>query len=755
MPKKKNITIIIISISLILIIILGIMGYLYLKTDAFKSNDKLFYKYLAENSEMVDILKPDENNLLDEMSSKTYTSEISGKMEYIENVETSEENKSSGVNNILLKINREVDNPNNYSYSKIILQTPEKNVLAGIEYIFDNSVSAYRLNGVKEFVTNGTDESIQNETGDTDDQKSKNNTENNTNQTNSQNNTNSVEGNGNTTNNQNDTENDNNTSNNQNDTENNDNASNNQNDTENNDNTTNNQNNTENNEDETNNQNDVNKTNSSTKDNKSTNQSKNNNTTSNSSAKSENSTLDDDEYDFSDDNSFFDTRKIKKAFDDIDKIVTFTDDEKSKLENRYTKIIQDSIPKNNYNKEKNKTIKIDDKAYTANAYSVTLTFEQYNNTNIKILEQLKKDDIILAKINSFETFTINKSLGNLKNGDLQNKFTSKIDTMIKQIQDNNIGNDEVKITVYEQNMKTICTEIEEKDFSYKIVLLNNSTIEINATDNKKSTIDNIKFQKNTNNGTNSLSFDFTKIKQDKTVYDFKLNYSKMDNSQGNDNTMTCDVKNEKNSLSVTLTDNIKLVDKLEKSEENPTIVDLSKYSEERQNRMSAILESFKKDMVDNISAVASLEEYQNLLESMSISQKENIQMTDENELSDTAKDRFNSQFEFFVSSDLSKEKIDELLSATKNNFKDMKVKLTTGKEEDLDFNKFQSTGREGSDYRKTIASLIIKIKENTSNSEKYEQTQKYFEKLSNSKFTVSVSKDDNGIINEIFIKEQN
>ena len=39
MPRKKRITILVISIVLTILIILGILGYLYLKTDMFKTKE--------------------------------------------------------------------------------------------------------------------------------------------------------------------------------------------------------------------------------------------------------------------------------------------------------------------------------------------------------------------------------------------------------------------------------------------------------------------------------------------------------------------------------------------------------------------------------------------------------------------------------------------------------------------------------------------------------------------------------------------
>ena len=72
--NKKKILLIVIPIVVVLIIV-AVVAVLYFTTDLFKSNKELFWKYLAQNEDITNILKndkfvldvsvPDGNNLKD------------------------------------------------------------------------------------------------------------------------------------------------------------------------------------------------------------------------------------------------------------------------------------------------------------------------------------------------------------------------------------------------------------------------------------------------------------------------------------------------------------------------------------------------------------------------------------------------------------------------------------------------------------------------------------------------------------------
>ena len=93
MPRKKRIAILVISIVLGVFLLFGILAFLILKTDTFKSNEELFAKYLIQNFDFIDILKIENTSEIENMlNTNKYQSELEAKIQYTENIETSDEN---------------------------------------------------------------------------------------------------------------------------------------------------------------------------------------------------------------------------------------------------------------------------------------------------------------------------------------------------------------------------------------------------------------------------------------------------------------------------------------------------------------------------------------------------------------------------------------------------------------------------------------------------------------------------------------
>ena len=57
MARKKRIAILVVSIVLVILAIVGTIIFLYLKTDAFKSNETLFAKYFMQSFNAIDTIK--------------------------------------------------------------------------------------------------------------------------------------------------------------------------------------------------------------------------------------------------------------------------------------------------------------------------------------------------------------------------------------------------------------------------------------------------------------------------------------------------------------------------------------------------------------------------------------------------------------------------------------------------------------------------------------------------------------------------
>ena len=182
---------------------------------------------------------------------------------------------------------------------------------------------------------------------------------------------------------------------------------------------------------------------------------------------------------------------------DVKSILEFTDEEKQTLANTYVGIIQKNISKDKYHKQSNSLITVNEKDVQTNAYYVSVTLEEFNNLYIKMLEQLSNDEIILSKIDKIESKI--KENNSDYSGNLKDDFTQKINDKIKNIQDNNIGNDEVKITVYENKMKTVRTSIEKGTKKITLDFYNGSSAKLTTSEVKDVTSEQfIKIEKQNN-----------------------------------------------------------------------------------------------------------------------------------------------------------------------------------------------------------------------------------------------------------------
>ena len=127
MSKKTKKIIIIMSIVLLVFISI-IIGMLFLATDTFKSPEQLFYKYVAQNSKILEIFESESYELLNEKKKiAPYTSQ--GEISLNQAAESDTENEI-----IKILIEGKTDLPNKKQYNNINLVQNE-NSLFNIKYL--------------------------------------------------------------------------------------------------------------------------------------------------------------------------------------------------------------------------------------------------------------------------------------------------------------------------------------------------------------------------------------------------------------------------------------------------------------------------------------------------------------------------------------------------------------------------------------------------------------------------------------------
>ena len=114
---KRNI--IIASIIVIILIIVGVLLYLYFTTDLFKSNQRLFAKYLGNATQNVEALLKDEEGKQYEglLENNKYTSNTEITAEYTNNIGTSDENNRNDINTLKLTADGKTDKLNGLSWN--------------------------------------------------------------------------------------------------------------------------------------------------------------------------------------------------------------------------------------------------------------------------------------------------------------------------------------------------------------------------------------------------------------------------------------------------------------------------------------------------------------------------------------------------------------------------------------------------------------------------------------------------------------
>lgn len=613
MARKTRIAIITVAISLLVITIIGILTFLYLETDAFKTNETLFTKYLAQNFEELDNLKNNSNSTTKSLlENSKYTSKIDGQIEYIENKDTSDENKNSSVNNIKLKINVQKDNQNKYKYYDMAIQN-ENEKLLGVEYIKTQGKQGIRLNGIQQFV------STQNE---------------------------------------------------------------------------------------------------------------------------KNEILKE-----------FNIKTIDKLTSsiDIDSIISFSEEEKQTIKNNYMNILKSNISKDKYHKQSKALITVNNKDIQTNAYYISMTLEEYNNLYVKMLQQLEKDEILLAKIDAIEEQL--KEYNAEEN--LKDKIIEKINEKIKKIQDNNIGNDEVKITVYENNGKTVRTSIENGTDKLALDFYNEASMKITQTKMedvvKEKTIKIEKQKKDTQINT---MIEYSNSEENQEKYNITLNYEETNQNNNIQKNVELLISNDKNQANLKINDTINIVDEFENeitlNEDN---VNIDELEDEQKSSISEILNENYKTQLSNVQSVANINDYKRMLQNLGIIKNDAVELPSEGEITDTERKRFNSQFEFFASENLTSNNITELLNTATNNLGDIKVVLKDGNIEDLDADKLKSSN-DSYEYKKSISEILLYIKRNSNNEEKSKNLNEYLKDENNNKYTVSIEYDNDGLTSLIRAKLQ-
>lgn len=374
--------------------------------------------------------------------------------------------------------------------------------------------------------------------------------------------------------------------------------------------------------------------------------------------------------------------------DDIFSYINFSSDEVSQLKEKYTNLLKKEVSAKNISKGSNQIIQIGEQKVKASSYTLTLTKEQMNNIFLKLLEEIKQDDIILNKLGNisdlediYYTTTKNNNAENLKT-----KFVDNIEELIRKISSANIGNDATKITVYQSNKNTVKTVIEYTGYQISLDILNqNNTkyMEVNIQNDNTSSTKKIVYKEDSGNNileiTNNIDGDINK-----TTINNDINIE--ENKGSRDLTYTFEGNNNK--VEITCKKNIEFVDKIDKENTSQNSIKLNELSSENVTNITERIKSSVSEKVNSIFSDENKQDLNRILQIVGI--KKQQQKIESEGTSEIEKNRFNSKYEILQGEDLESTRIIDLIDVAKDDMTNLEVVSGTKLKIQLEKNKGNS-----------------------------------------------------------------
>ena len=404
--------------------------------------------------------------------------------------------------------------------------------------------------------------------------------------------------------------------------------------------------------------------------------------------------------------------------DNIIEEIKFSNEDIESLINKYTSIITQNIGKTSFRRQKNQVVEINGQNYLANAYSLVLTKEQLNNVYINILENLKEDEIILNKIDEIQNKINQLTLGE-NNQDLKNEFTQKIDLTIGRIRQTNIGTEETKIIVYENSGKTISTSIQTQEYQINLNCLNGYNELVfneNDTVTYKITIENVD---------NKLAINIENNKNQKKSLSIERTYEENDKKKDENYKVLYEIDDRRLEANINKTTEIAPIMDNAQIFNNDNAVILNKLEDSMMKEIINRVQTGLNEKIESVKQQINYPDIEQMLKDFEIMQ--NSEILSSSGITETEKNRFNSSFELLKGEDLSGKDISASIQSVKNNLST--VEIVNNNE------------------------LKIGVSRNQSNEENVNVLINFFDENQNEKYDIDVEYDENGLVNQLIIKE--
>lgn len=344
--------------------------------------------------------------------------------------------------------------------------------------------------------------------------------------------------------------------------------------------------------------------------------------------------------------------------------MNLTSEEIKTLKETYTKILDSNITNSNFSKKTDVMLTVNGQTVTANSYVLTIKPDQYKKILTKVMEQLRDDTIILSKLEKIDTISMSDEENSLKQ-----KYIDALNTKLSELE-NIEYKDDLVITAYEKDGKTIRVKLEEGFY----------TITIDTVENDEILGVNIKAVSLENQIENALELDLTKYKSEyynlavelKSVSEQEQNIIFEIKATNNERNMKLELSTqltvEEETTKAILTSDIDFVEQVEDMiilTENVNSITLNNLDAQRLN---AIL-----SQVTNVATQKYSEKLQNLMMSIiadsmpGIPESLDTQNDTANSLREAEINTFNSRFETYEREDVTGSDVNTLIRTVLEN----------------------------------------------------------------------------------------
>ena len=389
-----------------------------------------------------------------------------------------------------------------------------------------------------------------------------------------------------------------------------------------------------------------------------------------------------------------------------------------KIKDKYMNIITNAISNGTFSSNKDAKITYNNNTVSAKAYTVSLTSEQVEGMIVEILNNLKEEDKI------------------------GEKYQDKINDIISNITDEK-EIPAVKITVYEQNKKTIRTAIEITSLA-KITVENTdennelkTKIQISGISTETTEEYNIEITKKTDENQENVEAVLSVTNGDDTYQAGISNTLKNSDSEIQIKTIF-EYKKDILTAALNLNNNIILGDSFEKKQTlaNNNYVLNDALAESRQKVITQLKQVVPEKMTTRMGL---------LMEAIGLKQN-NVTETEkpESEMTQVDINKFNAKFEFFTGDEVTPENVKTLIGIAKENLGSYEINIVEDSQ--------NSGNTTTTDPEKIKYSIKLKIEKGKTNED---GTNQILAKISDKKkYKVSIFyKEQNNMIDYITIDE--